>query len=104
MPARDARIDLRISEEFKRESEWAAECEGKTLTRFVEEAIRRRIREVREERDRTLLSERDREVFLAILDNEEPSDALRKFARRYRDAIDSGELHVGDRAVEDGAS
>jgi uncharacterized protein (DUF1778 family) len=100
MPVKEARIDLRVSEELKKESEWAAGCEGQSLTRFVEEALRRRIREIREERERTILSERDREVFLAILDNEEPRDALRRSARKYRALVASGKLRVGNRAVQ----
>ena len=101
MPAKEARIDLRVSAEFKTESEWAAKCDGQSLTLFVKEAIRRRVREVREERERTILSERDRDIFLAILNNEEPSEALRKYARKYKDAVESGELHVGGRAVRE---
>lgn len=102
MPLKDARIDVRVSEDLKRESEWAADLEGQSLTRFVEEAIRRRIREIREQRERTVLSERDREAFLAILDNEEPSEALRKSARKYKSLVESGDLRVGDRAIQGG--
>lgn len=102
MPDKVARIDLRVSADLKAESERAAACEGETLTRFVEDAIRRRIREVRQRRERTLLSARDQDVFLSILDQEEPSEALRRSARKYRDLIDSGDLHVGDRAVPGG--
>ena len=99
MSAQEARIDLRVSNEFKTESEWAAKCERQSLTNFVKEAITSRIRAVREERERTILSERDRNIFLAILDNEEPSEALRNYARKYKDAVESGELHVGDKEV-----
>ena len=99
MALKEARIDLRVSDQLKAETEWAAVYEGQTLTNFVIEAIKRRIRELRDEYETTIISERDREAFLAILDNEDPSEALRTTARKYKELIESGELHVGHRGA-----
>ena len=102
MPPKDARIDFRVSEALKKEFEWAADCAGQSLTRFAEDAITRRVREIREERERSIISERDREIFLAILENREPSEALRRSAKKYKDLVESGVVDVGDREIQKG--
>ena len=97
--SKTARIDFRLPEELKRRFELAASYVGKTLSDFAVDALMRRAREVQEEHERTVISSRDREVFVAILDNEEPSDALRRSAEKYKSLVASGGLHVGDRTA-----
>ena len=96
---KDARVDFRLSEDLKSRFEAAAEYEGKNLSDFAVDALMRRTREIQAEHERTLIANRDREAFLAIMDNEEPSEALRRSAEKYKSLVEAGGLHVGDRAA-----
>ena len=59
-------------------------------TTLVEES-----RRVLEDAQVLQLSARDREVFLALLDNDEPNAALSEAANEYRRQIEEAELKLG---------
>lgn len=84
--ARAERIDLRISSELKRLIEQAAALSGVSVSSFITETAVRRSREVIQEAQTIILSNRDRDIFLAMLEDEagQPNAAMREAARRHR--------------------
>ena len=69
-PTRDKRIDLRISSDLKRLVEQAATLSGLTTSGFIASIILPKAREVIQEAETIRLSERDRDLFLAMLKDE----------------------------------
>jgi uncharacterized protein (DUF1778 family) len=79
------RFDFRIEPARKREIEHAASLLGMTLTQFAKTALVDRAKEVAQQHTTTVLSNRDRDIFLAMLDGDEkPNSALRRAARHYK--------------------
>jgi len=81
-----ARLEFRISAELRQIIEKAAASLGQTLTDYsisrLVESARKDIRDA----ELSILSDRDREIFLAMLDSDaEPNDALKAAAQRYKD-------------------
>jgi len=87
--AKTERLDLRLPTELKRVIEDAAVLSGQTVSNFVLGTTVRRARKVIRESDAIELSNRDRDRFLAALDdtNARPNAALRRAAKRYQAAI-----------------
>ena len=79
------RVAVRLTPAIKRALERGAEVSGRSLSDFVIDSAYRAARRAIEDHERLHLSDQDRKVFLAALDNPpEPSQALRRAARRRR--------------------
>ena len=85
----DARLNFRLPEELKATIEKAAARLGQSVSDFAVSTLVRTAREVIREHDVTELSNRDRDVFVAILDDAEarPNEALASAAERYKKEI-----------------
>jgi uncharacterized protein (DUF1778 family) len=78
-------MNFRLDREHKVLIERAACTAGQSLTEFAVTNLIRDARTVLHEHQVTVLSDRDRDLFLSMLDNPpEPNEALRKAARTYR--------------------
>lgn len=91
MPAAnsDARIGFRLSSELKQTIEAAAAELGQSVSDFAVTTLVQTARKVLHEQQVTRLSERDRQHFLAILDDEasQQNEALIAAAKRYRKQV-----------------
>lgn len=86
--ARQERIEVRVTAEHKRLIEEAAEVSGRSLTAFVLDAACQRAEHVINERERLVLSNRERDRLLAALENPPaPNEALLRAARRNADLL-----------------
>ena len=87
MPATkaDARINVRLPSELKQTIEEAAAALGQTVSEFTVSTIVQEARQVLQAAQVTILSQRDRDRFLAALNDTEakPNAALKSAARRY---------------------
>lgn len=87
MPAKtrnSARIDFRLSPEHKDLIERAASALGQTVSDFATTTLLYRAQQAVQESVVTRLTQRDRDRFLAMLDDDSPPNAaLRKAAKRY---------------------
>lgn len=79
-----ARIHFRLPTAIKDVIERAAIASGQSITDFAVQTLVRTANEVLERQQTRLLTERDRDIFLVMLDDEsEPNEALRSaFAAR----------------------
>ncbi len=86
---RDARINFRLSCELKRMIEDAAAEMGQSISEFAISTLVQTARKILHEQQITRLSERDRQPFAAILDDEssKPNAALVKATKRYKNQI-----------------
>jgi uncharacterized protein (DUF1778 family) len=86
---RNERIDLRISSELKRLVEQAATLCGLTTSSFIANIVLTKSREVIQEAETIRLSDRDRDIFLALLDDEktQPNAAMLRAAKRHKQLI-----------------
>ena len=81
---RNARLDVRMPPQTRNLVERAADLEGMTLTQFAETAMIQRAGTVIASHEKTLLSRRDQERFLALLeDSPEPTEALTEAVDQY---------------------
>jgi uncharacterized protein (DUF1778 family) len=81
-------VNARLKPEMKSRIERAAVLSGMSLTEFALEAMRDMADEVLEKDRITRLSDRDRDVFLKMLDDvSEPNEALKKAAASHRRLI-----------------
>ena len=71
---------------YQQTIEQAAALTGQTLSDFAVSTLVRTARSIIEEHDRTVLSHRDRDRFLALLDDADacPNEALAGAARKYK--------------------
>lgn len=83
------RVDLRIPSDQKRLIERAAAMRGQTVSDFIRGAAVEGARSALQGMDVTVLSARDRDRFLAILDeaDAQPNAALQRAAEHYRTAV-----------------
>jgi len=81
----DARLSLRLPSEWKRTIEEAAAQLGLSVTDFAVATLVEDARQVLARHQATELSSRDRDLFLALLDDADtgPNEALRAAAQRY---------------------
>lgn len=80
-----ARLNFRLPNEVKEMIERAAVVSGLTVTDFAINAMVNSANEVLERHQTRTLTDRDRDVFLALLDSDqEPNDALKKAAKDYK--------------------
>jgi uncharacterized protein (DUF1778 family) len=84
-PKNDDRLDFRLDSEAKRVIEQAAALSGQTVKQFAVSTLVQSAEEVLERRRTIHLSNRDRDLFLALLDADEgPNQALREAAERFK--------------------
>jgi uncharacterized protein (DUF1778 family) len=83
----DARLNFRLSADLKETIEEAAAQLGQTVSDFAISTLVTTARQVLQEHQVTRLSQRDRDHFVALLDDAEsrPNKALRAAAKRYKD-------------------
>jgi uncharacterized protein (DUF1778 family) len=82
--ANNTRLDVRLGEEQKKLIEQAAGFLGQTISAFTVATLVRQAEEVVERFGTLRLSDRDRDAFLAALDNPPaPNAKLRRAAKRY---------------------
>lgn len=80
-----ARLNFRLPNEVKEVVERAAVVSGLTVTDFAINALVNSANEVLERHQMRTLSDRDHDVFLALLDSDqEPNEALKKAAKDYK--------------------
>lgn len=82
----DARLNFRLPGNLKALIEQAATELGQSVTEFAVSSLVRDAREVIQQSQRTRLTNRDRDIFLAMLDKVDarPNVALKAAARRYK--------------------
>jgi uncharacterized protein (DUF1778 family) len=81
----EARLDVRLSKQLKELIQEAAELTGQSLTDFAVSTLTETARRIVQQNSMTVLSNRDRDVFLTLLDADDPpNEALRKAAKRFR--------------------
>lgn len=83
---RDSRLNFRLPSELKEVIEEAAASLGQSVSDFAVSTLVRQARAVMHEQSVTVLSDRDRDRFAALLDDAEarPNSALIKAAQRYK--------------------
>ena len=86
----DARLNFRLSVESKQTIEQAAAELGQSVSDFAVSSLVQSARRVLQENEQTRLTNRDRDLFLEMLDqtSSKPNEALRKAAKRYRKRVD----------------
>lgn len=79
------RLWLRLQPEHKALIEMAAAAAGQSVREFAVSHLIQDARDVLRDHAVTVLSDRDRDIFLSILDADaEPNEALKEAARTYR--------------------
>jgi uncharacterized protein (DUF1778 family) len=83
---KDARFDTRITKQQKDFFEKAAQLGGfRNLTDFVVSAIQEKAKEIIDERERVIASQKDGEIFFeAILHPKNPNNELTKAANEFK--------------------
>ena len=86
---RDARLNFRINSELKKSIEDAAAQTGQTVSEFAISTLIRESRRILREEQVTYLSERDRQLFVEMLDDSstKPNSALVAAAKRYKKQV-----------------
>lgn len=86
---RGARLNFRLPAELKQTIEEAAAYLGQSVSDFAVSTLVDRAQHIIQAHHVTRLSNRDRDIFLAILhdENAEPNEALKAAAQRYQDEI-----------------
>ncbi|MGH9799755.1 MAG: DUF1778 domain-containing protein [Blastocatellia bacterium] len=80
-----ARLHFRLPQEAKEVIERAALVSGLTVTDFAIASLVESAHETLNRQTQRQLSDRDRDLFLKMLDdNSEPNEALKQSARRYK--------------------
>jgi uncharacterized protein (DUF1778 family) len=81
----ETRLDFRLTQENKELVEQAAALTGQTVSSFAISTLVEHARRIVQESSVTVLSSRDREAFLAMLDVEAgPNEALTQAAKRFK--------------------
>ena len=81
----DARLDFRLSHPLKELIDRAASLTGQSVSDFAISTLVEKARRIVQESTTTILSDRDRDLFLAMLDGDaQPNEALKRAARRYK--------------------
>ena len=78
------RLDVRLSAGHKRIIEKAAVASGQSVSSFAVSHLIDASRRVLEAQHNRVLSDKDRKVFLAILDRDSPNERLRQAATRFK--------------------
>ncbi|MBI1918088.1 MAG: DUF1778 domain-containing protein [Planctomycetes bacterium] len=84
----EARLGVRLNKQLKELIERAALLTGQNVSDFAVSVLAERARQVVQDHETTVLSDRDRDLFLAMLDKDaEPNEALKKAANRLRSRV-----------------
>jgi len=85
----DARLNFRLPAQLKQTIEQAAAQTGQTVSAFAVSILVQTARQVIEESSRSELTDRDRDLFITLLDDMDakPNKALTTAARRYKKQI-----------------
>jgi uncharacterized protein (DUF1778 family) len=82
---RKERLNFRLDRQVKSLIEQAATTLGQSVTEFAVFHLVRDARTVLREQETTMLSDRDRQVFLSMLEADaQPNEALKRAAKIYR--------------------
>jgi uncharacterized protein (DUF1778 family) len=85
VPKSDTRLDFRLRGEDKTIIEQAAAISGQSVTDFAVATLLREARDIVDRHNVTHLSDRDRDIFLALLDSDdEPNEALLRAAEEFK--------------------
>lgn len=85
VPAHTARLDFRVLPEQKNLIEMAAAIFGSSLTEYSVTRLVQQAREDIREHEKTILSDRDRDIFMSIIaSDDEPNEAMKRAAKRYK--------------------
>jgi uncharacterized protein (DUF1778 family) len=89
----NTRLDVRLQADHKNLIEQAASMLGQSVSSFAVSTLVREAGRVVEESVILKLSNRDRDIFLAMLDNPpEPNDRLRRAFDRHKEQVKSTDL------------
>ncbi len=81
----DTRLDFRLNRQLKELIEQAACILGQSVSDFATSTLVERARRVVQEHTTTVLSNRDRDIFLAMLDADaQPNAALSRAAEKFK--------------------
>ena len=85
----EARINFRLNAELKQTIEEAAAEMGQSVSDFAVATLVQTARRILQDSQSTRLSERDRKLFTAMLDDEssKPNQALRKAVAKYKKQV-----------------
>lgn len=87
-PSSSSRLNFRLPSEIKERVENAALVSGVTVTDFAITALANTAEEILERHQARILSNRDRKIFLEMLENPpEPNDALKNAAKEYKKRV-----------------
>jgi uncharacterized protein (DUF1778 family) len=83
---KNARLNIRLPRKMKRTIEDGAALAGQTVNEFAVSILVRNALDLIQEHHRTLLTNRDRDAFVELLDRTDakPNKALAAAARKYR--------------------
>ena len=80
-----ARLDVRLTAQLKELIVEAASLQGQSVTDFAVSTLAETARRIVQQNSMTILSDRDRDIFLAMLDSQDkPNETLRRAAKRYK--------------------
>jgi uncharacterized protein (DUF1778 family) len=80
-----ARLDVRLTAELKKLIQEAATLSGRTVSDFAVATLADAAQRIIQQHSMTMLSDRDRDIFLKMLDADtKPNAALRRAAQHYR--------------------
>lgn len=83
-PKNDARLVFRLNRQMKELIDRAASLMGQSVSDFAVSTLVEKARRIVQENGITVLSDRDRDIFLAMLDDDaRPNEALKRAAKRY---------------------
>ncbi len=85
----DVRLNFRLNSELKKTIEDAAAQTGQTVSDFAISTLVQASRRILQEQQATRLTERDRQLFVEMLDDvsTKPNAALSKAAKRYKKEV-----------------
>jgi len=85
----DARLNFRLTSELKKTIEEAAAQSGQSISDFAVSTLVQVSRRILHEQQITRLTERDRQLFVEMLDDQssKPNAALIKAAKRYKKQV-----------------
>lgn len=81
------RIEFRLPAQVKQTIVQAAEHAGQSLTDFAVSSLTAKAEAIIQQHERTMLTRRDRDLFLKLLDASSPNQALEDAARVYKRQI-----------------
>lgn len=88
-----SRVDFRTTPEVKSLIERAAAINGCTVSEFIKATVVEKSRQVIEGNETRVLTDRDRDTFLSLLDAPAgPNEALRAAAANFKKALENGSL------------